>query len=572
MKSIRRNAYVIMFLLGALFLLVLPLGSDLHFHIYRIGAMAEELRRTGFHMPVRILSASYNGYGYGVPLFYGDVLMYIPAFLVLLGMSEVMSYKILVCILFGLTYISMYWQMYRTTRKKDLAFTCAVFYAFSAYYLSDLCVRASIGEATAFIFLPFVFCSFYNMVYSPKRNDWFFLAAGMSGMILPHNLTAFFSVVILFVWALIKIKTLFNNKSIGRILVAAFATLGLTASFIFPMIEAGLVQKYQTPENNGYQMQEFTKHTLDWMDFFVPYEIKKGLSSLFSLNIDTDTWHPGAVGVFLIFIIALIYIARNKKKKPALRVLFILSVMLYLYMFIEPIVTWSGRYISFMQFEWRLLIFANLGFVVYAAYLLELCDSVKLKRIYVIFAILIGLYSIGARYAYQVYLDYKGMDYIKEINKEYYEHYIMEYSPNDGDNLYLPEGVSLSLYEERGDVIKCNHEDVDFDFYRDGGKIIINVNNNPYDDTILELPLYYYKGYCAVGDIEYEVSESEDKLVEIRLEKNSEDTIEVWYAGTSIQKISDWISTMTIVVIALYYVITSIYCRVIIRQQGGIAA
>jgi hypothetical protein len=210
--------------------------------------------------------------------------------------------------------------------------------------------------------------------------------------------------------------------------------------------------------------------------------------------------------------------------------------------------------------------------VVYAAYLLELCDSVKLKRIYVIFAILIGLYSIGARYAYQVYLDYRGMDYIKEINNEYYEHYIMEYSPNDGDNLYLPEGVSLSLYEERGDVIKCNHEDVDFDFYRDGGKIIINVNNNPYDDTILELPLYYYKGYCAVGDCEYEVSESEDKLVEIRIEKDREDTIEVWYKGTVIQKISDLISVMTIVVTALYYAITSMYRIVIIRQQGGIAA
>jgi hypothetical protein len=408
------------------------------------------------------------------------------------------------------------------------------------------------------------------MVYKPKRNDWIFLALGMSGLILSHNLTALFTAIVLFVWALIKIKMLVKNNSIGKILLATFTTLGLTASFVFPMIEAMLVQKYQTPGNNGYQMQEFTKNTLDLIDFFVPYEIKKGLSSLLNLNVDTDTWHPGAVGVFLLLIFVLIYITRKEKKKPVLRVIFMLSVVLYMYMFIEPLVTWSGKFISFMQFEWRLLIFSNFGFTIYAAYLLELCDSQKLRRNYIVFAILIGIYSIGARYTYQVYLDYKGMDYIKEINEEYYEHYIMEYSPNNGDNLYLPEGVALSLYEERGEVIGCNHEDVEFDFYRDGGKIIINISYNPYDDTILELPLYYYKGYSALGNGEYEISKSEDKLVEIRLKKNSNETIKVWYVGTFLQKICDWVSVMTIIAIALYFVVKG-KCHIeSIRHQGGI--
>jgi hypothetical protein len=555
-----------------LFLLILPLGSDLHFHIYRIGAMARELKMTGFNMPVRILSESYNGYGYGVPLFYGDTLLYIPAFMVVLGMGEVLAYKLLLCMIFLLTFASMYWQMYRSSGKSDFSFMCAAFYSFSAYFLTDLCIRASVGEAMAFIFLPFVFCSFYNMIYNPVRYDWFFLTVGMSGLILSHNLTTIFTAVVLVIWALVKFKELVKNHSIGKILIAAATTIGITASFVFPMIEAMLVQKYQTAGNNEYQMQEFTKHTLDLIDFFFPYELKKIISVVFDLGLNTDVWHPGAVGIFLVLIFILIFLTRNIKKKRVLNVIFALSVMIYGYMFIEPFVTWSGKFISFMQFEWRLLTFCTFGFSVYAAYLLELSGNIRLKRTYIILAILIGLYSIGSRYAYQAYLDYRGMDYIKEINNEYYKNYVMEYNPNDGDNMYLPQGVLLSLYEDRGEVVKCNHEDVKFDFYREDAKIIINVEYNPYDDTTLELPLYYYKGYSAVGNDEYSVKASDNKLVEIeikeKLDQSENESIEVWYAGTLIQKVSNWISVMSIILLAVYIISR----KTQLRQQGGIAA
>jgi hypothetical protein len=358
--------------------------------------------------------------------------------------------------------------------------------------------------------------------------------------------------------AFVKVKALVKNHSVGKILIAAVATIGITASFVFPMIEAMSVQKYQTASNNEYQMQEFTKHTLDWIDFFLPYELKKAISVVFDLGLNTEVWHPGAVGLVLVLIFILIFLTRDIKKKPALNVIFVLSVMTYVYMFIEPFVTWSGKFISFMQFEWRLLTFCTFGFSVYAAYLLELSGNVRLKRTYIILAILIGLYSIGSRYAYQAYLDYRGMDYIKEINNEYYENYVMEYNPNDGDNMYLPQGVVLSLYEDRGEVVKCNHEDVKFDFHRDNAKIIINVMYNPYDDTTLELPLYYYKGYSAVGNDEYSVKASDDKLVEIEIKKKTDqsedEVIEVWYAGTFIQTLSNWISVISIIVLSAYVI------------------
>ena len=80
------------------FLYVLPLGHDLWFHLYRIGAMAEELRESS-GLPIRMLSDSFNGYGYGAALYYGDFFLYVPALLTAMGMQVAAAYRIfMVCI------------------------------------------------------------------------------------------------------------------------------------------------------------------------------------------------------------------------------------------------------------------------------------------------------------------------------------------------------------------------------------------------------------------------------------------------------------------------------------------
>lgn len=519
-KSAEILLYGMMLVFCILFIEILPLGHDLHFHLYRIGAMAEELERTSFSMPIRILSASYNNYGYGVPLFYGDLLLYIPAILVVFGMNAVTAYKILMVTIFLLTFIAMYKQIYRSSISKNFAFLAAAFYSFSSYYLIDLCIRMAVGEACAYIFLPLVFCSFYNMLYQPRKDDWLYLALGMSGLVLSHCLTAAFTAIILGIWSLLQFHDVVEKGAFRKIIFAAFVTVGLTASFVFPFIEALGVQKYQIPSNNEYQMTEFSKHALDIVDFFLPYDIKKALKVLLHTKWDTEVWHPGAVGIFLLILVLPIVKTRKKQKNLVFTVAFWTSVLLYMCMFIKPLVTYLGKYISFMQFGWRVLIFCTFAFAIYAAYMLNKYFDKRWQNVYVIFTILLACYSIAPRYLYQMYLDYKGMEYIETFNPEFANHYIMKYSPNSGDNLYLPEGVNADLYIERGDSVECNHEDVQYQFVRQNEKCYIIVTNNPYDDTKMELPLYYYKGYTAIDEStgeKLEVASSENKLVEIFL-------------------------------------------------------
>lgn len=555
--SVKNFCFCVLLLFCVLFIAVLPLGQDLHFHLYRIGAMAEELRRASFAMPIRILSASYNDYGYGSPLFYGDIMLYIPAMFVAFGMNAVTAYKMLMIIILLSAFGAMYHQAYRSKASKDFAFLAAVFYVLSSYFLLDLCVRMSIGEACALVFLPFVFCSFYNILYQPKKGDWLYLSAGMSGLMLSHNLTFAFAAGILGIWTIAQFRRIMNKEAFASLFWAALAAVGLTASYLFPFIEAGMAQKYQIPENSQYQIEEFAKHALDIIDFFAPYEVKKGISALFDLGWNTETWHPGAVGIFLTAIAVLEFLTVKVRKNKVLSATFWISAIIYLLMFAKPIVDHIGQFMAFTQFGWRLLAFCTFAFSVYAAYLLDKYFDRRWQNMYVILAILTAFYTIGPRYAYQIYLDYKGMEYIKAVNEEYYAHYIIEYSPNSADNLYLPEGVPRALYEERGERAECNNDGVSYEFTRSGGKCYVKVLDNEYEDTSIELPLYYYKGYAAIdrNTGEYaEVSPSADKLVEVSLRGIKEADLEIWYKGTLVQKLSDAASALTVVVIVLRFV------------------
>ena len=558
MKKIGGLACVLgmMLLLCVLCVTLLPLGHDLCFHLYRIGAMAEELERTSFSIPIRILSVSYDNYGYGVPLFYGDLMLYIPAVLVTQGMDVVTAYKLLLVGILWLTFATMYHQLYRCSASKEFAFLAAVFNTFSTYFLLDLYIRMALGEACAFIFLPFVFCSFYNLLYQPKRGDWLYLTIGMSGLILSHNLTAIFTAVILGIWTILQLHRVIDKKAIGSIVLAVFTTVGLTASYTFAFIEAYTVQRYQISGNNEYQMREFAEHSLELVDFFLPYDFKKGLSILFHLNWDTEKWHPGAVGVFLLAILFLAVKTRKCKKNKVLFVSFWISVFLYLCLFIKPLVAWAAQFMSFMQFGWRILLFCTFAFSLYAAYLLHYCSGKRWQIVYVILAILAACYTIVPRYLFPMYLDYRGIEYIKTINEEFYEHDIMGYSPNGGDMLYLPEGISGYLYEERGERIGCNHEDVKYEFVRQDNKCRLIVFFNSYNDTTFELPLYYYKGYAAVdrdsGNY-LTVSSSENKLVTVSINGSMrEANLEIWYQGTFVQKLGNWISGVVLLALFLY--------------------
>lgn len=168
-------------------------GHDIDFHLQRILFLAEELRN-GNYFPA-ILSQALNGYGYAVPLHYGQIFLYIPAFLYNCGVSLRVAYNIYICLLSIATCLVMYYCALKIFKKTSTALLASALYTLSAVRLSNIFTRAALGEFTAQTFYPLIFLGFYNIYTAPKnekitiRKYWpIIVERGMTPIIASHNL------------------------------------------------------------------------------------------------------------------------------------------------------------------------------------------------------------------------------------------------------------------------------------------------------------------------------------------------------------------------------------------------
>lgn len=534
-------------------LLVLPLGHDLWYHIYRIGTMASQLQKEPWQIPIRMLADSFNGYGYGAALYYGDLFLYIPAVLVCLGMNEVVAYKFFTVLILWGTFGIAYYSVYLLRKREEICLYFAYIYTFSSCCLLNLCIRSSVGESLALMCLPLVVSSFSNILYGEKRSkNWILLAISMSAIAMSHTLTLLLIAIVLCIWCLIEIKKVFNGKKVFEILKAAALMIGLSASFLFPMFEQMLYQKVQTPGNNDYQKQAFLDYSIDWIDYVIPYEVKKIFASLFSLSWDIEYWHPGTIGLFAVLLIIIGLIVKPKLDKKQIAVT-VCSFVCLLLLAIEPIINIVKEFMSFMQFPWRILPLITLGLSFVGIWMIENAGYDSKRQNTVQWAMLVGTLliaglAIGPRYAYQIYVQRDNYAYVQENNPEFYHKYQIRYDKNAADALYLPEGVLFNTYVTRGETITSNREEIQYQWIREADEIKISIEENPSVDGILELPLYMYKGYAAKSESgKYlPVVKSENGLVSVEIGDYAGD-IRVWYQGTAIQKISDAITLLSII-------------------------
>lgn len=144
-----------------IFLASLPLlssglnaGHDLQFHLKRIEGIAVELRNGVF--PVRLSSMWMGGYGYPTSVYYGDILLYLPAILRLIGVPILTVYKIYVFCINILTAGIAFLCFRGIFRRESTAAVVTMAYCLSCYRLVNIYIRAACGEYSAIAFLPLI--------------------------------------------------------------------------------------------------------------------------------------------------------------------------------------------------------------------------------------------------------------------------------------------------------------------------------------------------------------------------------------------------------------------------------
>lgn len=228
-------------------------GSDLGYHLRRIENIAIGLANRQF--PVRIESDWLSGYGYAVGVFYGDILLYFPALLRLLGLPVTWCYGLYLFAVNALTALGGYCCVKRLGGQRSVALCFAVLYTLSAYRLCNATTRAALGEYTAMAFLPLVACGFWQCLVPPAKKyripAWALLVLGLSGVLQSHLLSFEMTVALLVLAALVLARYTFQKAALARVLGAAGVFCALNAGFLVPLLDYYFTGKFQINQPGG---------------------------------------------------------------------------------------------------------------------------------------------------------------------------------------------------------------------------------------------------------------------------------------------------------------------------------
>ncbi len=258
------------FLLGVAFIASLPAfrsgvynGHDIKFHLGRIQAIAQELSAGNF--PVRYESQAWYGHGYVCTTYYGNIFLYIPALLYMVGLPVYRAYNIYVILVNLVTVFLSYYSFKSLFRDRGWGMLATLIYMLAGYRLTNLYVRAAVGEYTAMAFIPLVIYGVYR-IYNhagfsasiipqsrinsgdagrveatlhailPRAKRVLPLVLGATGLIESHVLTTELMAVFVFIFVILNIRQI--RYVIKDLLFSLVLILGLNLFFIVPFIDS----------------------------------------------------------------------------------------------------------------------------------------------------------------------------------------------------------------------------------------------------------------------------------------------------------------------------------------------
>lgn len=539
----KRRLLICGFLLftGLFFMFLSMNGHDAVFHAYRISMMASEIKNHPFNIPIRMLSESMNGYGYGAALYYGDIFFYLPALLVRFGLSVKLVYRLLIgFIWFGTALSAFSSSRYIGRENADFSLLFTFVYLFTPPFIYNLTIRSALGEALAMMLLPLIFFSFYGILKNYNIINEAIFTLSMSLLLLTHNIAFILTVFFLALLSLYEYKNIFQRKTFFSLFRSAIMTFLLTLSYTIPMLEQMRYQAVHISFDSVYQKKSFTQKTLLLIYYFLPHELVTRLADTFHWNWDLHRWKPGTV-IWILIPIIFVFIIHRHKISRSYKHLLVLILVLIISIGNTPIIHIYKNILYPMQFPWRFLPFIALGCSFLSAALFDLLQENKVFYS----SLIISLTVIIAFLSCFSYI----RDYLRSNQKGNW----LVYNANGADDLYLPLETGEYDYENRGVIIESNHSNILSDFYRDKGTLYVSVNQNTYDDTHLIVPLHMYKGYAAYFENgqKIPVSKSDTGLVVLHI-KDYNGKLYIYYKGTLCQKICDIISALAVLFYAIY--------------------
>lgn len=532
-------------------------GHDIAFHLFRIEGIKEGLLAGDF--PVKLQPNWFNGWGYPVSVMYGDILLYFPAALRLLGVNVQNAYKAYIVAINIATAAVSYYVFLKIAQNKSIAMFGSILYTLSPYRLCCIYIRAAVGEYSAMLFLPLVLLCFWYAFDKEEEeipaNKLLLPVIGFSGLIQTHVISCFLTAFVIVVFCLVNWKKVFNKKVIFYFIKIAGITVAVNLWFIIPFLQYMGEELMVTAR--AEMTPSFQKWGANFAELFAVYwngafDVSWGEITTIARKFPK----PVGMAYLLLFLAAVIMyyrgeIRRHERKIFICMAFFLLSIAMastsFPYYKISRIVPELARLFVKIQFPYRFLtitgIFGSLlGVLVFT----EIFHNYGKKIMYlsVIFASIFVVMQ-GSQFIYSVL--YRG-DYFTAYDIETFENNTI-YSGE-----YLYEGswgpATEALQTPAGDGVEIG------DFKKRYHTMLLDCKSEKKGAFVL-MPQYYYIGYVAqdiASGEKFEIVRNDDNnRIQVNLPEGYEGTLQVSFEEPFIWRMAEGFSFIVVLGSAFCY-------------------
>ncbi len=504
----------------------LPEGTvyahDLCYHFARILGTEAEISNGIF--PVFIHSNLLDGLGYGNPLFYPELFLYIAILFMKLGFGVLFSYKMLLMITTFCTAMITFYSTNLITKDKKVSWITTLLYTLSLYRFVDIYARGALGEVLSFTFLPLIIAGLYDILWGENKR-WYLICFAIFGVMNSHVLSFAMAVILILVLCFINIIRIFKDKKkILNITIAGIVSILLISSYMFTYIEQKMDDSLNVDvhKNSGQSLKDNAS----------------GLQEAFWNDLrNTDGYTTRSVGTLLLILPICLFMIKNKKERKEFKFFLELYILgLAVWVMSLNVFPWEKcTFLQIMQFPYRLNMISTLLFSFVAGY--SVINAFENKEDIFKLLILVIL-LISAKHLSEVKLNENGINYE-----------ILMSGPLVANGEYKPVGFS----EDDKEVYSHYKPEDKISFEKKGSKIMFDYNDKE-NNIDLHIPLTYYKGYVG-----YIINENGEKI-DLKLEKDNTNAhlriksdkimtgkITVEYKMTAVQKCGYAISIVTFI-------------------------
>lgn len=530
-------------------------GADFTYHLLRIEGVKDGILSGNF--PVRLEPEWLYGYGYANAIFYCNALLLLPATLRLLGFTVMTSYNLYAIGLNIATAWIAYYCFSRIFQNKKIGLLCSALYTLSIFRIFKLVITSAVGEGSAFTFLPLVLYGLYRIFTEDPKNKnyktaWIPVAAGYAGLIQTHVLTCEITAFLTILICILCIRRIFIKETFWELAKGALAAGALSLWYLVPFLDYYLTQemhiKYvsaRTIQDRGLYLPQLLFHF--W---------KTGNSSN-AAERSMQSAQPIGVGVILSASLAFFAILwfsgklRDKKQQGGTLALAKLSAILggMLMLMSLHIFPWDSiqqlnqvtmALVSSIQFPNRFLGWGTAFLVTVFGYCIQYAHRSQRRRYYYggIILALIGITTSG------MYL----LDHVIRDQQQFllYNEEGMGVGYISGAE-YLIEGTEEELLTYTEGATPGTGIVVDA-YDKDYLQVTLSCTNTTREESYIELPLLYYKGYHAYASTmgeELAVEPGTNHVVRVLLPPAFAGEVEVRFVSPFYWRISEIITYLT---------------------------